>query len=99
MSGIVLFISGIEIGTRGVDEGGAMLIVFPVYGAVLGIAEAIRSREESRIAAGRYLYFAILVISISTLAATLHMKGVSFWLTALPALGLSLLVGYFTSRR
>lgn len=99
MSGIALFTSGIEIGMRRVDEGGAMLIAFPVFGAVLGIAEAIRSREESRIAVGRYLYFAIFVISISILAATLHMKGVSFWLTALPALGLSLLVGYFTSRR
>jgi len=99
MSGIVLFTSGIEMGMRGVDIGGAMLIAFPVYGAIIGIAEAIRSREESRIAAGRYLYFAIFVITISMLAATLHMKGVPYYWTALPTLGLSLLVGYFTSRR
>ncbi|MCU0638853.1 MAG: hypothetical protein MUF59_03145 [Candidatus Krumholzibacteria bacterium] len=99
MSGIVLFTSGIEMGMRRVDEGGAILIAFPIFGAVLGIAEAIRSREESRISMGRYSYFAIFVISISILAATLHMKGVSYYLTALPALGLSLLVGYFTSRR
>lgn len=99
MSGVILFTAGIELGMRGVDKGGAMLIAFPIYGALIGIAEAIRWREETRIAIGRYLYFAIFVISISILAATMHMKGVSYYWTALPALGLCLLVGYLTSRR
>lgn len=98
LAGIVLIMAGIEMGARGVDEGSATLIVLPIYGVVIGIAETIRSWDERRMTIRRSLYFAIFVISMSILAATLHMRGVPYYWTGLPVLGICLVVGYFASR-
>ncbi len=99
LAGTVLIMTGIEMGTRGVDKGIVTLIVLPIYGVVIGIAETIRSWDEREAAIRRSLYFAVFVISMSILAVTLHIRGLPYYWTGLPVLGICLVVGYFASRR